>query len=88
MTIPSSPSVTPGEHDVHLVERGDGWHLTLRLTEQLRDELADRLDAGLDGADIDVTVVVEPNLLPGEPFAARLRLEAADSAEKRPRPPG
>jgi hypothetical protein len=60
-----------------LVEARDGWHLRVRLTPALRELL---LSTDGTATAVDVTVHVQPNLLPGEPFAASLIAEGPDGS--------
>ncbi|MDT4914230.1 MAG: hypothetical protein QOC66_3358 [Pseudonocardiales bacterium] len=63
--------------DFHLVEAADGWRLTVNATDRLRELLFDSRDDG--SVDASFTVHVEPNLLPGKPFAATVEPLAEDS---------
>lgn len=62
--------------DFHLVEDADGWRLTVNVTDRLRELLCASRDSS-DVAPAEFTIHVEPNLLPGDPFAATIapRLE-------------
>ncbi|MCW2595198.1 MAG: hypothetical protein QOH52_2881 [Pseudonocardiales bacterium] len=69
----------PGvEPDVHLVETHGRWRLT--LTERLRQALMEW--PGLVSAETgapEFTVLVEPNLVPGERFTATVEVRHSDS---------
>lgn len=68
------PAPRPATPEFQLVESADGWRLTMTLTDQLREALA----GGGDVAERQFTVRVAPNLVPGEPFEARLVIEEPD----------
>lgn len=83
----ASPDTAPVS-EFELVESSAGWLLTVTLTERLRTALAE----GTGELPVDIAVRVAPNLVPGEPFDARLRVrdpqaEAARGAA-RPKPRG
>ena len=66
--------------DFHLVEGADGWRLTIHVTDRLRALLEGASGAGTTaGSDVAFTVHVEPNLLPGEPFAATIESLSAEA---------
>ena len=67
---------TANEFD--LVESAAGWRLTITLTDRLREVLA-----GGEQQHLRFAVRVAPNLVPGEPFEAELRIK---DGEPRPRP--
>ena len=81
MTLASrrpTPSSTNGSasddrpvSDFHLVEEVDGWRLTINVTDRLRELLCASPDASGE-APAQFTVHVEPNLLPGDPFAVTI----------------
>jgi hypothetical protein len=84
---PDSPEQR-AEREFDLVESSAGWELTITLTDQLREALA---HGGSTGSDVTFTVRVSPNLVPGEPFTARLRIAEPTSDDGgdrsgRPRP--
>lgn len=56
--------------ELTISESRDGW--TLRLSSTLLSALSGRCPATQDGQ--CVTVTIQPNLVPGEPFVARLVL--------------
>jgi hypothetical protein len=56
--------------DFHLVEDVEGWRLTVQVTDRLR-KLLSAADEGV-ASDQPFTVHVEPNLLPGQPFAVTI----------------
>lgn len=66
-------------NDFDLVESAAGWQLTITLTDRLREALAN----GAGEEQVRFAVRVAPNLVPGEPFEARLRIK---DPEDRPRP--
>jgi hypothetical protein len=57
--------------DFHLVEDANGWRLTVNVTDRLRQLLCAAPDSAGE-APADFTVHVEPNLLPGDPFAVTI----------------
>lgn len=72
MTIRVRPGPAPATVSaMHLSEGRDGWRLTLSLTPDLLDLVAEAADepgaARRTGAPV-LRVQVQPNLLPGEPF--------------------
>jgi hypothetical protein len=80
---PSAPARTGGkpqpDNEFDLVESSSGWELTITLTDRLRKALA----GGTDGAGSRFAVRIAPNLVPGEPFEARLAVRAADDQPAR-----
>jgi hypothetical protein len=64
--------------ELELVESTAGWQVTITLTERLRAALADSKD--VDG----LTVHVAPNLVPGEPFQARLHFRESGAPSRSP----
>jgi hypothetical protein len=66
-------------NEFDLVESSGGWQLTITLTERLREALA----GGPDQQSLRFAVRVAPNLVPGEPFEAELRIR---EPQPRPRP--
>ena len=69
------------DNEFDLVESSSGWQLTITLTERLREALA----AGSDGDGSRFAVRIAPNLVPGEPFEARLSVrDASDEEPARP----
>ena len=70
----------PPISDFHLVEGADGWRLTINVTDRLRALLDGASSEGTAaGSDVAFTVHVEPNLLPGEPFAATIEPLSAEA---------
>jgi hypothetical protein len=65
------------DNEFDLVESSSGWQLTITLTERLREALA----AGFDGEGSRFAVRIAPNLVPGEPFEARLSVRDAPDEE-------
>jgi hypothetical protein len=57
-------------NEFDLVESSVGWQLTITLTDRLREALA----AGPDQRPLRFAVRIAPNLVPGEPFEAQLRI--------------
>jgi hypothetical protein len=58
------------QSDFHLVESTDGWTLTISLSSRMLDAL---MGDGTDDANSPAfTVHVEPNLVSGDPFDARV----------------
>jgi hypothetical protein len=56
---------------VHLAETKEGWVLTLAMSASLRDALLDlttRETGRVELSDIDMSVSISPNLVPGDPF--------------------
>jgi hypothetical protein len=70
------PPGTETETDFHLVEHGSRWVLTITLTERVRRALMEADESG--SPEQQFTVHVEPNLLPGEPFAVTLDVAQPD----------
>ena len=84
-TAPPAPQ-PPAPREFDLVESSAGWELTITLTDRLRAALAEG-----GGTDVDFAVRISPNLVPGDPFMARLRiqdapLEGGNERAGRPRP--
>jgi hypothetical protein len=92
------PAAPVSQPEFQLVESSAGWQLTVTLTDRLREALANE---GPSDEEISFAVRIKPNLVPGEPFTARLRVEgsaadegsaqhgaheAAEDREGRPRP--
>lgn len=82
--MPATEASTDGppeanQVDFHLVESRDGWSLTIRLTDRLRRQLigsgGQETQRGSDEPGTTYTVLVEPNLLPAEPFRTDLLVE-------------
>jgi hypothetical protein len=74
-----SPDASPLS-DFHLVEGADGWRLTINVTQRLRDLLGGAAgDGAADAAEQPFTVHVEPNLLPGQPFAVTIQPHSDDT---------
>jgi hypothetical protein len=65
---------SPPDNEFDLVESSSGWQLTITLTDRLREALA----SGSDGEGSRFAVRIAPNLVPGEPFEARLAVRGAD----------
>ena len=68
----SPPTDAATASDFHLVESPDGWVLTIRMSRRIAEALADLRPAGAAIPVSGFTVHVEPNLLPGEPFATNV----------------
>ncbi len=77
MTPTSSrqPHARPGtdfvQPVVHLAETREGWVLTLAMSESLTAALLDlstRETGRVELHDIDMSVSISPNLVPGDPF--------------------
>jgi hypothetical protein len=68
-----APAPAHSDGDFQLVESSAGWQLTVTLTDRLREALA---RGGPDDS-ARFTVRVAPNLVPGEPFEARLVIQDA-----------
>jgi hypothetical protein len=62
----------PAMSDFHLVESADGWTLTINLNVDLLAALAATDASATPAAAVPVTVHLEPNLVPGEPFLAKV----------------
>jgi len=78
-----APSGAPRfDGEFQLVESSAGWQLTLTLTDRLREALA---RGGADES-IRLAVRIAPNLVPGEPFEAALRIEDPTASPAPPRP--
>lgn len=71
-----SPDTPADTSDFHLVEISGGWRLTIRVSDRLLAALREGAEADATG---QFTVHVEPNLLPGEPFTATVRVADAIS---------
>lgn len=54
---------------VELTETSGEWRLRINCTQ----EMIDKFVSG-DASDVDVTVVIRPNLVPGGPFTAQATL--------------
>jgi hypothetical protein len=71
----------PATSDFHLVESADGWTLTINLNVDLLAALAATDASATPAAAVPVTVHLEPNLVPGEPFLAKVVIKRpAESA--------
>ena len=76
-----APKPAPPVNEFDLVESSAGWHLTVTLTDRLREAIA----AGRPvGDDVRFAIRIAPNLVPGEPFEARLLIKEPDAPAEPP----
>lgn len=81
----ASGGASDGSSDFHLVELRDGWRLTIRVSDELLDALREERSGSRDP---QLTVLVEPNLLPAEPFAVTVEIAGTEVAGAESGPAG